>query len=324
MTNIIDSARARLEKMERFSELIKGGATLLAASRDVGISQHIATRWAKSLGWKKSDRIMLGTNRDGLSQAERRANADAKRAAMLIAREDGRSMQMTRAEKMYQSYKDGRTVREIGDEWGVTRERVRQILTGQFGTTFADSGIHKLLMQRKEQRRNNVAKYIANKFGCSPEQLAEMRRMRVVYEYKIKRRNVIRPGGSWELNLYQFWTLWRDSDHWEQRGIGVGKYVMATIDKTKNYRIGNIEIVRYEDAIVRRYKVREPRAPKVSKAIDPRVLPTIPEVGTRGDLCRAVVSLKGQMTAREIMQAYGLVSRNVVIGIWNRAKRASA
>lgn len=51
--------------------------------------------------------------------------------------------------------------------------------------------------------------------------------------------------------------------------------------------------------------------------------PEFPQVSSRAELRKTICELKGKATAREIMNAYGLQSRNVVIGIWGRARRSS-
>lgn len=49
-------------------------------------------------------------------------------------------------------------------------------------------------------------------------------------------------GISWELNLWQWWTIWQESGHWYERGIRHDQYVMCRKEDIGPYAIDNIFI----------------------------------------------------------------------------------
>lgn len=222
-----------------------------------------------------------------------------------------------------------RTMEEIGAEFGITRERVRQLLKSNFGIVGNDT-----LAQRREAKAKIIERTrervtLENK-GVSVAQLKELQRAGFTRVFSQKRANVLRSGGEWGLTLGQFYKIWHESGHLSSIGKGREKYGMTTIDRSMRFVVGNVEISLTTDinsAVMFKYwatkperKRRERKPPREKPVVPPRILPDFPPVSSRDELRRAICQLKGSATAREIMNAYGLRSRNVVIGIWNRAR----
>jgi hypothetical protein len=46
----------------------------------------------------------------------------------------------------------------------------------------------------------------------------------------------------WKLSFEDWYKIWKDSGHWEQRGVGSGKYCMSRINDIGHYEIGNVVI----------------------------------------------------------------------------------
>lgn len=46
---------------------------------------------------------------------------------------------------------------------------------------------------------------------------------------------------EWRLPLWQWWTIWRDSGHWHERGVGRG-YMMCRVGDVGPYEVGNVYI----------------------------------------------------------------------------------
>lgn len=235
-----------------------------------------------------------------------------------------------------------RSLQEIGDKFGITRERVRQILLKDFGIR----GLSELAKRREAKeaviKTRRERDTLATK-GVSLSELKELRALGVTAAYTAKRNNVIRyHKGHWGLTLAEFWSIWRDSGRFADRGRGASKFGMTTIDGSANFVVGNVEIVPAIEA-PRRAMVaywasepvrptyarqngkppREKNPPREKSVVAPRIPPEFPQVSSRAELRKTICELKGKATAREIMNAYGLQSRNVVIGIWGRARRSS-
>lgn len=59
-------------------------------------------------------------------------------------------------------------------------------------------------------------------------------------------RHAKERGISWELTFSQWWSLWQESGHWEDRGRRSGQYVMCRRGDFGPYAIGNVYIASVE------------------------------------------------------------------------------
>lgn len=57
-----------------------------------------------------------------------------------------------------------------------------------------------------------------------------------------QRRNARQRGIEWLLSFDDWWSIWRESGHWESRGIARGQYVMARRGDAGPYSSGNVSI----------------------------------------------------------------------------------
>lgn len=147
-----------------------------------------------------------------------------------------------RERQMAALYKSGKTLQEIGDQFDITRERVRQLITKWFGIRANDGGAHKSAEEKRakfEAKRNARS---LTKWGCNFDQYVELRGMKKpTRAYAGQRRNAIRRGIGWELNLWQWWSIWQQSGKWTQRGRGNG-YMMCRVNDVGPYAVGNVFI----------------------------------------------------------------------------------
>jgi hypothetical protein len=149
----------------------------------------------------------------------------------------------TRAQEMRQRYEDGETLESIGKRYGVTRERVRQIMTKEFGTNARDGGqAEQSRRRRREFHKKRDARSI-QAWGCK---YAEYRRIlkhpgKPTYAFSQQRKNAQQRGIGWEMTLWQWWKVWEKSDHWSERGRGRG-YGMCRTNDTGPYAVDNVYI----------------------------------------------------------------------------------
>ncbi len=160
-----------------------------------------------------------------------------------------------RSPMMAALYRDGYTLKEIGKQYAITRERVRQILTKYHGINAKDGGQTVRAERKREKvRRSRDNRFIA-KYGCTVDQWREIARIghemraqgRGLYQTPLRafcsqRANASRRDIGWELTLWQWWMIWQQSGHWEERGRGHG-YGMARFGDAGPYAIGNVEII---------------------------------------------------------------------------------
>lgn len=146
-----------------------------------------------------------------------------------------------RTDEWERRYRAGATLAEIGKAFGVTRERVRQLLAKR-GVTRLDGGS----TERSRQLGRRIAaerdaRYIA-KYGMpfkAYRAVPPLARAR----YKEQRRNAQHRRIEWHFTLASWWGVWLASGRWEQRGRTRGAWVMSRIGDTGPYSPGNCRLV---------------------------------------------------------------------------------
>jgi len=158
----------------------------------------------------------------------------------------------SRDNDIYTMYTSGKTLQEIGDKYGFTRERARQILS-KYGVSRLDGGqamrSFACVAHRGKEQKEKTAKRLAKSWGCTKEQYDFLRGFNEDYRktplraYTEQKRNAKVRGISWDFNLWSWWKAWDESGKWSCRGRGRDKYVMARIADLGGYNKGNVEII---------------------------------------------------------------------------------
>lgn len=144
-----------------------------------------------------------------------------------------------RARKMAALYKSGITLQEIGAAYGITRERVRQLLAG-IGISRYEGGQSISAQQRRRAYQTRLEANCLKRHGCTRDQLKSIGR-RAREAFWSQRKNAERRGVGWELTLWQWWCIWQESGHWHERGRGHA-YVMCRYGDEGPYAPGNVFI----------------------------------------------------------------------------------
>lgn len=160
-----------------------------------------------------------------------------------------------RAASMAALYRDGYTLERIGTQYGLTRERVRQIIKKRHGLTAVDGGRYEQSNKKKAATRALREERCQQQNGCSLAQYKDLRAIgratmkngetldrTPVRAFSGQKRNAIHHRGiEWKLTLWEWWTIWQMSGHWEERGRGRG-YMMCRKGDTGPYAVGNVVI----------------------------------------------------------------------------------
>jgi hypothetical protein len=77
-------------------------------------------------------------------------------------------------------------------------------------------------------------------WGCSVADYLSLR-CKPMRGFQQHRKNARQRGIGWELSLWQWWTIWQESGHWDHRGSGQG-YVMCREGDIGPYTVGNVFI----------------------------------------------------------------------------------
>lgn len=190
-----------------------------------------------------------------LGVAYARAHYRARQLGLAFQRSGKKSVPDARALAMRDAYLSGRTLDDIGQGYGVTRERVRQIITKYFGRLAKQGGQHLTARIAREKRLAALDAEALAKWGCTRQQLAVLRRMgrrlmaSGVYRDRTptgafcrQRQNADDRGISWELSLWDWWTIWQKSGKWSRRGRARGQFVMCRKGDTGPYSKDNVFI----------------------------------------------------------------------------------
>jgi Sigma-70, region 4 len=164
--------------------------------------------------------------------------------------------------EMFSRFKQGRSMADIGREYGVCRERVRQIIAHCFGLTgkdniWADSILlFKMYLKKKDhiyakRKRRELIRYSI--FGCHEEILTYIngkpfswsnkdRYGTTAGEYLSQKRTAKIRGISWDLTFPEWWNIWKESGKYPMRGQHRGEYVMSRYGDHGPYHKDNVRI----------------------------------------------------------------------------------
>jgi DNA-binding CsgD family transcriptional regulator len=172
--------------------------------------------------------VTLLLKRSGLSATKYRSLAASDRA-------------VERAEKMASMYRQGVILEKIGQHFGVTRERVRQILA-DLGVTPAEGGKRRSVNQKKEARKRQLDARCLAKWGITHAERKARRQDGTLAAFTSQRNVAGGRGIPWELSFVQWLEIWTVSGKLELRGRGKGRYVMSRIKDEGGYVVGNVHI----------------------------------------------------------------------------------
>jgi DNA-binding CsgD family transcriptional regulator len=160
-----------------------------------------------------------------------------------------------RADAMAAMYKSGKTLEDIGGLFGLTRERVRQLITRYHGKLAAVGGQSARAAVRARKSAEEKEAACQAKHGCSLAQYRSLQRLSrklhqqgvPLYQTPIRafcsqRNNAKHRGIAWNLKLWDWWTIWQESGKWEERGRAGDAYVMSRFGDEGGYEIGNVYI----------------------------------------------------------------------------------
>lgn len=146
-----------------------------------------------------------------------------------------------RNERIASMFRQGLTLATIGAEYGITRERVRQIIKA-IGADPADGGQKKQTSINRAKRAGQLdAKYMAA-YGLTHEEFKKLSKIGAVRAYQHHRKNSKNRGISFNFLLVDWWAVWSESGKYALRGRNRDGYVMSRIKDSGGYEVGNVNI----------------------------------------------------------------------------------
>lgn len=143
-------------------------------------------------------------------------------------------------------YGSGETLEEIGSVYGVTRERIRQILKIH-GLAGKDGGAVARAHERKKQKTLSKSIQCQSRTGMTLDEFRSVNPRgdftSVPYvRYRYQERNAQNRGIGFHLTFRDWWRLWQESGHWDQMGRGGDKYGMSRKDLEAPFTFDNCVI----------------------------------------------------------------------------------
>lgn len=148
----------------------------------------------------------------------------------------------TRDAEIVRKWKAGQTLQEIGDHFGITRERARQVIDKRSGLRAKDGGAMVRAAHKRRMAASKRHERYIEKFGLTLEQYrlvpTNLRRA-----FTMQRRSAGWRGIAWRINLREWLKVWEDSGVVHLRGRGRDRYCMARIDDEGPYSPGNVKVI---------------------------------------------------------------------------------
>jgi lambda repressor-like predicted transcriptional regulator len=146
-----------------------------------------------------------------------------------------------RAQRMAEMFKQGLILQSIGDKFGVTRERVRQILKS-IGVDPSEGGQRLVAEMRREAKARKVRNRIESHWGVPYEEWKMLRGDGTIKRYEQQRNNSSARGIAFRLSFAEWLCIWKASGKLAQCGRGKGSYCMSRLNDAGGYELGNVHI----------------------------------------------------------------------------------
>jgi hypothetical protein len=157
------------------------------------------------------------------------------------------------------SFRDGQTMQSIADIYGLSRERIRQILDKR-GLIFKDGGKHvqaqrsaAVKLNRRASKRNLMTLHY---YGCSHAEALAINGGKPistpdypVWTFRESRRQAVSVGYEWDISIKDWWAIWQASGKWEQRGRKAESYALFRKDNQGPFSADNLEVVTFSQGI---------------------------------------------------------------------------
>lgn len=152
-------------------------------------------------------------------------------------------------------YLTGETLQEIGNDYGVTREYIRQLVAKK-GITAKQGGarVRKKKRQARLQARRE-ARFL-KKYGMSREEYYKINGVepRPIRCYTTQRTNARHRGIEFNMTFAEWWSVWKDK--WHLRGRHACGLVMARHGDDGPYEIGNVKLITLAENASEQYLYR--------------------------------------------------------------------
>jgi DNA-binding CsgD family transcriptional regulator len=159
--------------------------------------------------------------------------------------------------RMVDLYKSGQTQDQIGRMYGITRERVRQIIK-KVGVVGKDGGATVKSQRNKEwkdkRRAFRLDQSYMRIYGCTYAEFEAMgwepkekRKGGLAWAYRYQKHNASLRSIPWRFSIVSWYAVWVESGKLSERGRSGDSYVMARYSDTGPYSPANVYITTLRD-----------------------------------------------------------------------------
>lgn len=165
------------------------------------------------------------------------------------------SKAVSRAEAMAAMYQGGKILEEIAAVYGVTRERVRQIIKRYGNVPSSEGGAAVRALRKEREAASKRDRDSLEKYGCTYKEYIDLVRIGTqalmdgytraaapTGAFQAQRRSARDRGIEWNIKLWDWWQVWEKSGKWNLRGRTRGHYVMCRFGDVGAYEVGNVYI----------------------------------------------------------------------------------
>lgn len=253
----------RLQKRDaRMAAMASEGKTALEIATAESIGVDLVYQWARRAGIKlaRVGEVQKALKARILELAESGKSTDEiaqqlqvrPHAVYRVARTAGIPLRRSfktktdpereaRRAKMAEMYRQGITLAKIAAQFGMTRERVRQIISVA-GMSRGNGGARVVADARKKSLElAREAKCLAE-YGLPYAVIRQLKRDRVMVAYRSQKKSAAMRGIKFNLTFAQWFAVWQASGKLHLRGRGKGKYVMSRMSDDGGYELGNVHI----------------------------------------------------------------------------------
>lgn len=146
----------------------------------------------------------------------------------------------TRTERMAEMYRQGVTLEKIGEQFGVSRQRVHILL--QKAGVDPKAGGQALQTRIKREHQQPKPHVWSQRLGVSRETYEMAAAAGLILAYRNHKNSAACRGIKFALSFGQWLAVWQTSGKLDRRGRGKGHYCMSRIKDSGGYELGNVHI----------------------------------------------------------------------------------
>jgi hypothetical protein len=176
----------------------------------------------------------------------------------------------SRENKIIEEYLKGKTLRSIGEEHGLSYQRIEQIIKRNNINKKSGGHFLKCKIKKEEKERVRDDRYI-KRYGCDYKTYRDLLNLKDGNGnnpqrcYKSQKSAARYRKIEFNLKFFEWWELWQESGKWEKRGLHVGQYVMCRYFDEGAYSKDNVYIATYSENIVSvrtgKYRLKDNKQP---------------------------------------------------------------